>query len=314
MSPWTRRTSAGSTASSSATSSRNAVWLSCPTSTLPVKAVTVPDAATCSHAPPDRGHDPGRGRRPHHDEPVAQHAEPVPLSWRGHVPRPRGPRPAQAGPWLAVRGGLARRALVLAAGQGGGPVHRADDPRIAAAPAQAGVQRRGDLLVAGIGMRGQQRRGAQRDARRAVPALRRPLGDQRPLDRVQRLAAAPARPSIVVTERPATSPGSQLAGQHRPAVDEHRARAARTFAAALLDPGQAQLGSQERQQAPVRPADLARLGVDGSAAHVKAPPGVCRPLIQLGRIRIQNGRSSALTHGLTPSWPSRSTSSSSYTA
>ena len=55
VSPWTIRTAAGSTASSSATSSRNAVRLSCPTSTLPVKAVTVPDAATCSHAPPARG-------------------------------------------------------------------------------------------------------------------------------------------------------------------------------------------------------------------------------------------------------------------
>ena len=32
----------GVDASSSATSSRNAVWLSCPTSTLPVKAVTTP--------------------------------------------------------------------------------------------------------------------------------------------------------------------------------------------------------------------------------------------------------------------------------
>jgi pimeloyl-ACP methyl ester carboxylesterase len=43
-------------------------------------------------------------------------------------------------------------------------------------------------------------------------------------------------------------------------------------------------------------------------------PGVCRPLIKVGRIRIQNGRSGALIHGCTSSWLRRSISFSSSTA
>jgi hypothetical protein len=178
-----------------------------------------------------------------------------------------GPRQRGTGRGLRRRGREPAIILVLAANQGRGSVDCADDPRIAAAPAQAGVQRRGDLLVAGIGVRGQQRRGARRDTRCAVPALRGPFNDQRALHRVQRL---PRRSGQALDRGDRVSgdlPGLQLAGQHRATVDEHRACATRAFAATSLDPDQAQLRPQERQQALLRAADLARFRVDDGAAH-----------------------------------------------
>lgn len=38
----------------------------------------------------------------------------------------------------------------------------------------------------------------------------------------------------------------------------------------------------------------------GSGFLAQRWPGVCRPLIEAGRIRIQNGRSTAVTHGCRP--------------
>ena len=51
VSPITSRTASDGTPSSVATSSESAVRFPCPTSTLPVKAVTVPSASTWSQAP-----------------------------------------------------------------------------------------------------------------------------------------------------------------------------------------------------------------------------------------------------------------------
>jgi hypothetical protein len=152
-------------------------------------------------------------------------------------------------------------------------VHRADDARVAAAAARAWIQRRGDLPVGRIGVDGQQGRGAQRHAGRAVPALRRSFGDQRALNRVQRLTRQVGQALDRGDRTVGYLAGPQLAGQFRLAVDKHRAGATRALAATNFDPGQAQLGPQPRQQAGIRPADLAGLAVDDGATHACDPRG-----------------------------------------
>src|SRR5437660_1495392 len=59
--------------------------------------------------------------------------------------------------------------------------HRLDHAVVRAAAAQVLVERRANLRFARAPVAGKQRRGADRDAAHAVAALRRLLGDQRPL-------------------------------------------------------------------------------------------------------------------------------------
>ena len=217
--------------------------------------------------PPSRGHDPagaGGGHTTTSPSP-SRRTSPGPPARTGPTAARAGPAPRRRRTARAASG----RAVGLAAGQGSGPVHRADDPRIAAAPAQ----RRGPAPRRSDRRRDRDAPASSAAARSAMPGVQYPHCDARSAISARCTGcsgspAASARPSIVVTDRPAASPGPLPAGQHRQAVDEHRARAARTLAAAFLDSGQAQLRSQEGKQALVRPADLARLGVDGSAAHV----------------------------------------------
>jgi len=140
------------------------------------------------------------------------------------------------------------------------PAHRASDPRVAAAPAHVRFQRRGDLAVTGVGVGSQQRCGPQRHARRAIPALRRPLRRQRPLDRVKSSAA---RKPLDGGDRPARHLSQDgLAGQHRDTVVEYGAGAALALAAAGFRAGQAEIIPEQCQHAPGRrPAQLARLAV-----------------------------------------------------
>ena len=82
---------------------------------------------------------------------------------------------------------------------------------------------------------GQQADGRHDLARRAVAALERVVPDERLLHRMQRPSLA--RPSIVVISGRRSAPPAS-GRQHAPAVDQHRARAARALVAALLRPGQ----------------------------------------------------------------------------
>jgi len=177
VSPCTSVTRPGGTASSSATSRRNAVWLSWPMSTLPVNAITAPDGATASR----------------HRRRSATSRRPAWLAARPPQARRRGCRTSPAGRLAQVSGAARpgqhrpckhrsrsrrfrlrlrlRLRLARFARQLGGPVHGPRYPRVAAAPADIRLQRRGDLLAAWIRHGSQQRRGSQRHARRAVAAL-----------------------------------------------------------------------------------------------------------------------------------------------
>ena len=232
--------------------------LSCPTSTLPVKAVTSPSPDVQPGAPAagQRSGRPAGGRTTTSPSPSSANHSRSSGADMSHGRAGRGSSGRLRGPALRAR---PRRGP---AQQPGGPRGRS---RVAAAPAQPGSSaaasdRRGGRV------RRQQRRGGS-----AIPGVQYPHCDARSAIRPAAPGAAAPRPGRQALDRgnrpPGRIPGPLPAGQHRPAVDEHRARAARTLAAAFLDSGQAQLRSQERKQA-LSPADLARLGVDGSAAHV----------------------------------------------
>ena len=203
------------------------------------------------------------GRRgPHHDQPVAQDVEVLP------VPRVT-PVPGTARPGQRLRGFAAGGFRAQPAGlpeQDRGPPDRAGDPRVTAAPADGGLEGLGDGSPVRTGIGGQQRGGPQRHGGGAVPALEGVLFGQGLLDRMQ---PPPRGQPLDGRDRTACHLGRRrLAGQHRRAVDQHGARGARAFPAARLGAGQAESGAQPREQGPGRRRiQLVPLAVHDGTGH-----------------------------------------------
>jgi hypothetical protein len=217
-------------------------------------------------------------RRPHRGQPLTEDLEPLPLLRVREVPRASGSRkdlvvrgmsvscagrPGRVAPChlLARRGVLARchllaRRRVLARRQAlgayllresGRSVHRPDDPHIAPAAAEVGIESRGDLGIARVGGGLEESRRPQSHPRSAVPALRSALLHQGRLDRVQAVAVGEPldrrdRPTGDLLER-------HLARSDGLAADEHRAGAACAFAATELRAGEPQLPPEVPEKA-----------------------------------------------------------------
>src|SRR3954449_1448032 len=95
---------------------------------------------------------------------------------------------------------------------------------VGATTAEVLVQRLADFLFTGPFVALQERRGGNSNSAHAVTALRRLLGDERSLHRMQLAIAAETLDGgdlLALGER-----CGHVAGGHRPAVDEHEARAA----------------------------------------------------------------------------------------
>src|SRR6202040_249816 len=107
-------------------------------------------------------------------------------------------------------------------------VHRFDDLRIGAAATQIARQVVTDLVVAWVGMRGQQLRRHQHESGRAKAALERTRLDEGFLHRVQRVAIGKA---LDGDELGAVGEHGEVeTARHRRAVDQHGAAAAQPLA------------------------------------------------------------------------------------
>src|SRR5580692_684331 len=116
-------------------------------------------------------------------------------------------------------------------------VHRFDDLRIGAAAAQIARQVVTDLVVAWVGMRGQQLRRHQHESGRAKAALECTRLDEGFLHRVQRVAIGKA---LDGDELGAVGEHGEVeTARHRRAVDQHgAAAAAQPLAAAFARPAE----------------------------------------------------------------------------
>jgi hypothetical protein len=125
-------------------------------------------------------------------------------------------------------------------------LHRGDDPRVGSAPADVALEMAGDVVVAGVRVRAQQRGGADDHPRRAEPALERLCLEERLLHRVEATI-----PRQALDRRHLFAGGvgdAHPAGQDRPIAQAHGARAALPFAAAVLGAGEVQPIPQHREQ------------------------------------------------------------------
>ena len=114
---------------------------------------------------------------------------------------------------------------------GGRPAHRVDHLDVAGASAQVAGKRPGDLLARRVWRTAEQRLGLHHDAGGAVAALDRAGRRERVHPRVTDLGREPLEgdhvPALDAT-------GVLCAGDDRPAVDEHRARPARSLRRATV--------------------------------------------------------------------------------
>ena len=130
-------------------------------------------------------------------------------------------------------------------------LHRRDDVRIGGAAAEIAAHVFADVVVAaGVALvdAGDRRHDL---AGRAVAALEGVLVDEGLLHRMQ-LAVRSARPSMVVTGAALHRDRKRQAGEHAPAVDQHRAGAALAVVAALLRAGEAEVLAQRIEQRRAR--------------------------------------------------------------
>ena len=176
----------------------------------------------------------------------------------------------------ALLGALALVSLLALAGSAGAQ-DGADHPPVHPASAQMPGQRGDDGGLVRCRLLGQQCGGADQDARDAVAALRRLLGQHRFLDRVQRRAVGQPFDSGDLSA--GGGPQRQVTGRHRPAVHQHDTRAALAAAAAEPAPLEVELGAQGVQQRGVRwSAEGARLTVDGQLEGLRHEmSSTCRP-------------------------------------
>ena len=123
---------------------------------------------------------------------------------------------------------------------------RRHDARVSPAAADVLVHRLDDGIVCRRGGRREQADRGHDHAGRAVAALHRFVFEERRLNRVQ---------ASVLLQRLDRDDGFsleerrfRLARLHRLAIDEHRARAAVTFTAAVLGAGQVEVVPQHREQ------------------------------------------------------------------
>src|SRR6202047_5235560 len=147
---------------------------------------------------------------------------------------------------------------------------RLPDPWIGAAAADVAAHRAVDLLVAGLRVRLQQRRGGHDLARLAVPALRRAELDPGLLDRVAAVVRQALDGGDLRQGRHARCDG---AGARGPAVEVDGAGAALRHAAAELGALEPQDVAQEPEQGHV----AVRVDVVDLAVDVELEPGHLDP-------------------------------------
>ncbi len=146
----------------------------------------------------------------------------------------------------------------------GGPQHGANDAIVRSAATQVAVESVAHLALAGVGVALQQRGGRDQDARNAVAALHRLLGDERRLQPMRLVRCAePLHGHDILA---GGSPQRGVAGGHRLTVDQHIAGAALVGAAAEMRRHQTQGAAQHAEQR------RCRVGLHGVLRPVDAQP------------------------------------------
>src|SRR6185503_2517289 len=132
--------------------------------------------------------------------------------------------------------------------------HRLDNARVGAAAADVAIHQPRDVGLGGIRVGLEQADGRHHHARRAVAALEGLGVEERLLHRVQPLAVGQRfdRRDRLLPD----APDPRDAGAGPGAIEQHRARAALPFAAAVAAAGQAEIVAEDGEEA------VARLGVN----------------------------------------------------
>src|ERR1700722_523813 len=231
-----------STSSSSATICESAVTTPVPSSTFPVKTVTVPSFEIASQESRTVGSMPSTER----PSPCASVRAAAPKKLKPTISTP-----------VLFRRSLREMDLVSMFGSPslgfhagiGYALDRADDPQMRAAAADIAVQGSFDIGDRWVRIFVEQRLGAHYHAIHAVAALRRLLFDESSLNRVRMRDVSQSfqRGDAFIFRRR----NRKHAGPHRVALHEHRARPALPQAAAKSRPVQRQVVAQDVEQRSV---------------------------------------------------------------